>query len=326
MRRRALVDERDTESGEPRSGVLRFLVTPDAEARRLDQGLGLLAGVPRRRARALIEEGRLWLNGRATRVLSRPLHVGDVLDLVPGRAELRPPPAFPPPLSILHEDHWVLAVDKPAGLATQAPKVRAPGELTAHERVLLQLAARDGRRREVLMFHRLDRLTTGVLLFARHHDAARSLSAAWGTPAVRKTYLVVVEGDPGPGSLTLNGAIAHDRLVPGRYRVSRRGKPAVTRVRRLASRGELALVEASPLTGRTHQVRVHLAEAGFPVAGDSLYGGSGSVPRPFLHAWRLAFPHPQGGRTVHLTAPPPADMATLLAALGFGGLTAEPRP
>jgi 23S rRNA pseudouridine1911/1915/1917 synthase len=305
------------EVGEPQPGTVRYLATPDVAGQRLDQALAHLAGVPRRRARVLIEEGRLWLNTKTTRVLSRPLRLGDVLDVVPSGDDVRPGVGPPPPLPILYEDRWLIAVDKPAGLTTQPPLRRAPGELTAHERLLLQLAARDGGRREVLLFHRLDRLTTGVLVFARHHDAARGLTKVWGTPAVRKRYLVVVSGDPGAETKTFDGAIAHDALVPGRYRVARGGKPAATRVRRLARFDSWSLVEASPLTGRTHQVRVHLAEAGFPVAGDSLYGGSGGVPRPFLHAWRLSFPHPRGGPLLRLTAPVPPDMAGFLAAHGF---------
>jgi 23S rRNA pseudouridine1911/1915/1917 synthase len=297
--------------------VVRYLVTPEIAGQRLDQGLALLTGVSRRHGRSLIDGGRLWLNGRATRVLSRRLHLADVLDVVPDGEELGAPASPPTPLPILVEDRWVLAVDKPAGIATQPPRTRAAGELTAHERALLQLAARDGCRRELLLLHRLDRLTTGVLLFARHHGAARGLAGAWGTPAVRKTYLVVVDGDPGEGTKTLEGAIARDPLVPGRYRVARRGRPASTRVRRVAALGPLSLVEAAPLTGRTHQVRVHLAEAGHPVAGDALYDGRPGVPRPFLHAWKLSFPHPRGGRLVRLTAPLPADMAAFLAAVGL---------
>jgi 23S rRNA pseudouridine1911/1915/1917 synthase len=316
MRRNTAREAGTAGSGGPRSGVVRYLVGPDAAGQRLDQGLALLTGLPRRRVRLLVADGRLWLNGNATRVLSRGLHLADVLDVLAEAAELRPPVA-PVPLPILHEDRLVIAVDKPAGLVTQPPRARAPGELTAHERVLLQLAARDGRRPELLLFHRLDRLTTGVLVFARTHEGARGLATAWGTAAVRKRYAVVVAGDPGAGTSTLSGAIAHDPLVPGRFRVARGGKPASTRVRRIASLGAFSLVEASPTTGRTHQVRVHLAEAGFPVAGDTMYGGGTGVPRPFLHAWRLTFPHPRGGRLVHVTAPFPPDMAAFLATLGL---------
>ena len=266
--------------------------------------------------RALIAEGAVFLNGRAVRVLSRPLHAADVVDVVPPAHELLAPPPLPPPLSLLHEDGWVVVVDKPAGVPSQPPRERRPDELTVHERLALQLAHRDGHRVELLLFHRLDRLTTGIMLFARHHDAARALARAWSEGRSDKRYLTVVRGDPGEKLLTLSWAIAGDRLIPGRQRVVRVGRPARTDVRRLALAGEFALVELRPHTGRTHQVRVHLAHAGFPVAGDTLYGGGGGVPRPFLHAWRLALPHPRTGRTLRLEAPVPADMAASLSRHG----------
>jgi 23S rRNA pseudouridine1911/1915/1917 synthase len=309
----------------PKPGVVRYVVHPEVAGQRLDQGLAALAVIPRRRVRALVADGRLWLNGRATRVLSRQLHLADVLDVVPEDEALAPPPPAPPDLPILFEDGWLVAADKAAGLTTQPPRRRAPGELTAHERVLLQLAARDGKRVEVMLFHRLDRLTTGVLVFARQRDAARALAKIWGSGAVQKQYLALVRGGPGKGPRRISGAIASDPLVHGRFRVARNGKPATTEVRLLARLAEFSLVEVRPLTGRTHQVRVHLAEAGFPVAGDALYGGAGGVPRPFLHSWRLTIPHPRTGRQLRLEAPVPADMQRFLAGLGVAVDAVLPR-
>jgi 23S rRNA pseudouridine1911/1915/1917 synthase len=309
----------------PKPGVVRYVVFPELAGQRLDQGLAALAGIARRRARNLVADGRLWLNGKPTRVLSRQLHLADVLDVVPGDAALAPPPPTPSALPIVYEDGWLVAADKAAGLTTQPPRRRAPGELTAHERVLLQLAAREGKRVEVLLFHRLDRLTTGVLVFARQHNAARALAKIWSSGAVQKQYLALVHGAPGKVPRKISWAIAPDPLVPGRFRVARNGKPATTEVRLLATLAEFSLLEVRPLTGRTHQVRVHLAEAGFPVAGDALYGGAGGVPRPFLHAWRLTFPHPRTGRQLRLEAPVPADMQGFLAGLGVAVDAVLPR-
>ena len=264
----------------------------------------------------MIESGAVWHNARPVRVLSRAVATADVIDVVPGDAALGEPAPLPPPLPILQEDGWLVAIDKPAGLASQVPRERRPGELTAPERLAVQLAARDGRRGEVLLIHRLDRLTSGVLLFARQHDAARALARAWAGDAVEKRYLAVVCGDPGGRPRDLDGAIAPDPLVPGRFRVAARGKAAHTALRRLARAGDFALVEAHPTTGRTHQVRVHLAAAGFPVAGDALYGGGREAPRPLLHAWVLALPHPKDGSPLRLAAPVPADLRAFLAARG----------
>lgn len=282
-----------------------------------------LAAVPRRRARALVEEGRAWLNSASVRVLSRPVQLGDVIDLIPHGEELATPAALPPPLAIVFEDGWLVAVNKPPGLASQAPRERHPGELTVPEALGLQLGARDGRRAELLLFHRLDRVTSGILVLARNHESARALSAAWSGGEVEKTYLAVVRGDPGGEPLTVNQSIGRDRLAPGRFRPDRSGKPARTVVRRLATAAGLSLVEARPMTGRSHQVRVHLAEAGVPVAGDHLYGGGRATPRPFLHAWRLALPHPRDGRPLRLEAPLPEDMRAFLAEHGFAGALRE---
>ena len=264
-----------------------------------------------------IEEGRLWVNGASVRVLSRPVKTGDVVDVIPGSEPLAAAAPLPPALDIVHEDGWLLAISKPPGLASQPPRERAAGELTAPEALALQLAWRDGRRSELLLFHRLDRITSGLLVLARHHDAARALSSSWIAGKAVKTYLAVVRGDPGPALLTIARAIGRDQLAPGRFRTDRSGKPARTDVLRLVTAGGLALVQARPLTGRSHQVRVHLAELGFPVAGDRLYGGGGRIPRPFLHAWRLVLPHPRDGSPLRLEAPLPADMQVFLDCHGL---------
>jgi len=273
--------------------------------------------VPRRRARALIDGGCVWLNGAAVRVQSRPLQLADVVDAIPRGEPLAAPAAPPPPLPILHEDGWLVAIDKPAGVASQPRRAPRPDELSAIELLALQLAARDGVRPQVALFHRLDRITSGVMVFPRHHEASAALAASWRAGRVEKRYLAVVCGDPGARPVVVDRALGRDPLSPGRARADRRGDPATTRVARLACAGGLALVEARPLTGRMHQVRVHLAELGCPVAGDTLYGGGRAVPRPFLHAWRLALPGPRDGRRLDLAAPLPADMAGFLASAGL---------
>jgi 23S rRNA pseudouridine1911/1915/1917 synthase len=304
-------------TGGPQPGVVRYLAFPDHAGLRLDQGAAALTGLPRRRVRALAAEGRLWLNGKVVRIVSRQLQLADVVDVVHDDDALAEPFPLPQPLAIVHKDGWLVAVDKPAGVASQPPRKRAPGELTAQEILALQFAARDGRRFEPILFHRLDRLTTGVLLFACQHDAARALTRTWAEGLAEKRYLAVVRGDPGETLRIVTGGIAPDAAAPGRFRVSRGGRPARTEVRRLAASGGFALLDVHPLTGRTHQVRVHLAHSGFPLAGDALYGGGSAGPRPFLHAWRLALPHPKDGALLRLEAPVPSDMATFLTGHGL---------
>ena len=260
----------------------------------------------------LIESGRLWLNRASVRVLSRTVQTGDVLDVIPDAEALATPGPLPAALEIVHEDGWLVAVNKPPGLASQPPRERRPDELTVPETLALQIGWRDGQRADLLLFHRLDRITSGLLVLARNHDAARALTTTWRAGNVEKTYLAVVEGDPGSAPLAIARAIGRDQLSPGRFRADRSGKPARTEVRRLAASDGLALVLARPLTGRSHQVRVHLAELGFPVAGDRLYGTGRRMPRPFLHAWRLALPHPRDASPLRLEAPLPADMQEFL--------------
>jgi 23S rRNA pseudouridine1911/1915/1917 synthase len=261
----------------------------------------------------LIESGRVWLNSVSVRVLSRTVQTGDVIDVIPDTETLTAPDPLAAALEIVHEDGWLLAVNKPPGLASQPPRQRRLGELTVPEALAMQLGWRDGHRADLLLFHRLDRITSGLLVLARNHEAARALSGTWRAGNVEKAYLAVVEGDPGPAPLTISRAIGRDQLSPGRFRTDRSGKSARTEVLRVSAAGGLALVLARPLTGRSHQVRVHLAELGFPVAGDRLYGSGRRMPRPFLHAWRLALPHPRDGSKLRLEAPLPPDMQAFLA-------------
>jgi len=304
-------------------GVTRLIVTPDVAGLRLDQAIAGLCGLSRRQVRAVIAAGGVWLNARPSRVLSRPVVVADVIDVLGQNAPPTPAAAPLPRLRILFDDGWLLAVDKPAGLACQPPRQRAPGEWTVHELAAARLAARDGRRGELLLIHRLDRVTTGVLIFARQHDAARALATAWGSGTVRKRYLAIVAGDPGEEPRVVAAPLGADRLVPGRQRVAKSGRDACSEIIPLARGGALGLVEIRPLTGRTHQVRVHLAHLGCPVAGDTLYGGGSppgkdpSVARPFLHAWRIDLPHPRTGRTISIAAPLPPDMVVALATAGI---------
>ncbi|NCO69428.1 MAG: RluA family pseudouridine synthase, partial [Acidobacteria bacterium] len=248
-------------------GVTRLIVTPDVAGLRLDQAIAGLCGLSRRQVRAVIAAGGVWLNARPSRVLSRPVVVADVIDVLGQNAPPTPAAAPLPRLRILFDDGWLLAVDKPAGLACQPPRQRAPGEWTVHELAAARLAARDGRRGELLLIHRLDRVTTGVLIFARQHDAARALATAWGSGTVRKRYLAIVAGDPGEEPRVVAAPLGADRLVPGRQRVAKSGRDACSEIIPLARGGALGLVEIRPLTGRTHQVRVHLAHLGCPVAG-----------------------------------------------------------
>ncbi|MBI5515941.1 MAG: RluA family pseudouridine synthase [Deltaproteobacteria bacterium] len=219
-----------------------------------------------------------------------------------------------PRVAILFEDPSLLAVDKPSGLVVIPARDEDPGLSLRH-----QLEGSRGERLWVV--HRLDRGTSGVVLFARTAEAHRALCLAFEQHLVRKTYLAYTQGAPSPPEGDLTVALHTARR--GKMRPALEGEPgALTsrtgyRVQRrwTTPSGVVARIEASPLTGRQHQVRVHLRWAGAPILGDALYGAPDArIGRLALHAARVELPHE--GATLTLEAPLPADLVALEAALG----------
>jgi 23S rRNA pseudouridine1911/1915/1917 synthase len=225
----------------------------------------------------------------------------------------RPPweePPVPLAFAVLFRDEDLLAVAKPRGL----PSVPNGGFL---EHTLLHRVRRV--HPEAVPLHRLGRGTSGLVLFARTPLARRRLAAAWREGRVVKEYRALVAGAPGAASFAIAtpiGLVPHPRL--GRvHAAAAAGRPAVSQVEVLACDGARALVAVRILTGRPHQIRIHLAAAGHPLVGDPLYA-SGGLPGPDpalpgqggyrLHARRLAFEHPRTGRPVELVCSPPPDL------------------
>jgi 23S rRNA pseudouridine1911/1915/1917 synthase len=223
-------------------------------------------------------------------------------------------------IAILAEDDDILAVAKPAGLVTHPAYRHADGTLTD---AVFAYAARCGAHRPWLL-HRLDRETSGVVLFARTEQARRSLVRQFQRREIVKRYLAIVNGRPGSGSGEIDAPLCRDVDDRRRVVVSPAGKPARTRYEVCATNDDFSLVIAEPLTGRTHQIRVHLASLGAPLAGDTVYGGATEttsaigIERTQLHAWELSFRHPATGSACAVRAPIPDDMSATLAALGLG--------
>lgn len=216
-------------------------------------------------------------------------------------------------LDILYEDPDVLAINKPAGL------VVIPGgdtaECTLRDLVAAYLAPH-GERPYVV--HRLDRGTSGVVLFARNAAAHRALNLAFDRRATAKTYLALVDGDlAGEGEIILPLHTARR----GKMRPARRGErglPSQTRWKALERFGQVTWLELQPLTGRQHQLRVHLKAIGHPLAFDPQYGRKTSLPfldRMPLHAALIRFPHPRSGQLVSVVSPLPTDLEMLLRQL-----------
>jgi len=217
---------------------------------------------------------------------------------------------LPMGMEILHEDRDVIVIAKAAGLLTIATDGQR--ERTAH--AALMDYVRKGNPKSphrVFIVHRLDRDTSGLLVFARSEEAKSRLQLAW--PEVEKTYLAVVEGIPPKDEDTISSLLAENRAGKV-YETNdpREGKLSHTRYRVLERRGERTILEISLLTGRKNQIRVHLAAIGCPIVGDAKYGRADrKSKRLALHAWKLAFPHPWDGRRMEFETPPPPSFLGL---------------
>ena len=203
-----------------------------------------------------------------------------------------------PSPQLLYADPWLLALAKPSGLLSQ------PGLGSELADSLISRAQR--RWPEARLVHRLDRDTSGLILLARDADTHRLLSVAFADRRVHKTYLARVQGVPAAGSGLIDQPLARLTTRPPRYGVvpvAAGGKPALTRWRRLGSRWHGSTLLLQPHTGRSHQLRVHLAWLGHPVLGDPLYGELATAPRLQLHAAGLRLRHPVTGVSLRLRAP-----------------------
>jgi 23S rRNA pseudouridine1911/1915/1917 synthase len=306
------------------------LVTADLAGLRLDLALvRIWPDLTRGRAQRLIAEGHVEVSGHPARPSTR-LRDGQAVVL-----ELAPPPpsglvAQDLPLTVLHEDADLLVLDKAAGMVVHPARGSPAG--TVVNALLHRLGAGAPGGGRLGLVHRLDKETSGCLVVAKREAALAALQAAFKARQVEKTYLALVHGAPAEaGRLdTPYGRHPRDRTrYTGRVASARR---AVTGWRVQERFGELAsLLEVALETGRTHQIRVHLAEAGHPLLADPVYGGqrrearldaedpvrraSAAIGRHALHAWRLAFAHPRTGKAMRFEAPLPRDLEAALAIL-----------
>ena len=300
----------------PKPPVLWVTVDAESAGQRLDNFLiRQLKGVPKTHVYRIIRSGEVRVNkGRAA--ADTRVQPGDVVRVPPVRQAVREQAPVPArEFAVLLEDEHLLAIDKPAGVAVHAGSGVSFG-------VTEQLRpARPGARLLELV-HRLDRETSGVLLIAKKRSALKALQEQFRERSTGKTYLAVVRGD-WPERLKVIDAPLHKYLIEGGERRVKTVAPehpdamrAVTLVRVRERAGGHSLLEVTIKTGRTHQIRVHLAAQGHPIAGDDKYGDFAhnrllhkqGLRRMFLHAWRLQFEHPASGERIELLAPLPADL------------------
>ncbi|MFL5352515.1 RluA family pseudouridine synthase [Archangium sp.] len=300
---------------------------PEARGERLDQYLTrTFPDLTRSRIQGLIEAGHASVDGKPAKVALR-LKGGELLTLTIPAPVAAVPVAEELPLTVLHEDRELVVVDKAAGMVVHPGAGHASGTLVnALLHRVKDLAGVGGELRPGIV-HRLDKDTTGCMVVAKHEKSLVALQKAFKTREVEKTYLALVHGAP-------KAAEARIETLYGRHPVNRQrftgkvkeGKPAITVYRVLETFDGAALVEVDLLTGRTHQIRAHLAEAGHPLLCDSMYGAGRKAKgradeaqevlgRQALHAWKLAFPHPRTGKVLHVEAPLPADFKAALKVL-----------
>jgi 23S rRNA pseudouridine1911/1915/1917 synthase len=295
----------------PAPGVYRFAVPVPAAGQRLDQFLAQqLEGYSRTLIRRLIDLGGVHLDGRRTRRCSLPVAAGQRVELYVDGLPLDE--FLLESGQILYRDRYLLALDKPPGIATQPTPARFQGTLYAALRHLLGGAASIG------MVQRLDRDTSGVMIFSIHPQAHKGLTSAFAEHRVTKRYLALVVGELPVPSGEFCTQLARRRATNRMVSVERGGKTAVTRYRVVSVFPGATLVEVEIPTGRSHQIRVHFAEAGHPLLGDDVYGGpvtwgGAAVPRQMLHASELQVNHPVSGAPLTLQAPLPEDFLAVQA-------------
>jgi 23S rRNA pseudouridine1911/1915/1917 synthase len=324
-----------------------FQAAAEDAGRRLDQYLtAALEGISRARVQELIEQERVRVNGGSARAAMKLR--GDELIEITGEAQRPPLKAFPEdiPLDIVFEDEWLAVVNKPAGMIVHSG---AGGEernrgtlvnaLIFHFR---QLSGVGGEARPGIV-HRLDKDTSGLMVVAKTDEIHRKLAAQFASRQVKKKYIALVMGWP-PDKGTIEADISRDRLRPTRMTTRRSGGRAAVSHYRVTRRletpfGKFALLEVEIETGRTHQIRVHLASAHHPVVGDTLYGApavlrvhqsaSRKQPKPqeqelalgrnFLHAAALEFVHPATHQRIRFERPLPVELQKFLNRLDFRG-------
>jgi 23S rRNA pseudouridine1911/1915/1917 synthase len=283
-------------------------------------------GVSRNRIQKWIEAGNVLLNGAPAPRAAWRVQQGDELRVRVAEIPIRSrPQAQAIDLDILYEDDDLLAVNKPAGLVVHPSFKNVSGTLMNG---LLAIARSwpDGSKPALL--GRLDKLTSGIVLVTKRGEIHAALQRAMDARRIDKDYLAIVRGKPTPLRGTIDLALDRDPWDRRRVTVTDRGgQPSLTRYERLATTQGFSLVRCRLITGRTHQIRVHLAAKTWPIVGDPAYGSKISNQHPFeaadkfprqaLHSWRLALRQPRTGRELVIEAPMPEDMKALAAAIGL---------
>lgn len=311
-------------------GVRQVEIGPERDGQRIDNALmTLLKGVPKSMIYRILRTGQVRVNGKRAKPDTR-LAAGDTLRIPPVRVAERPVDQGPPEGmvraitdAIIFEDKHFLVIDKPAGIASHG------GSGVSHGAIELLRAARP--KEHVELVHRLDRDTSGVLVFAKTRAGLTGLQAAIREGSVTKQYLCLMVGHPGKAKFSVNAPLVKSVLQGGErmVRVGDNGKPSLTFFQEMEQYTGCRLMQATLGTGRTHQIRVHAAHVGHPLAGDPKYGDKEAnarlkkkgLDRLFLHASHMSFE--LDGRAYGFSAPLPDDLKNFLDRVGTKGKSAR---
>jgi 23S rRNA pseudouridine1911/1915/1917 synthase len=304
-------------------GKRRLTIPPGAASGRADRWAADLSGLSRSHVQRLIADGRLTVAGAPVKA-NAVLDAGTTLELdVPPPAPAEPIGQPELPLHVVYEDDDLLIVDKPSGQVVHPAPGHASGTLVN------ALLGRDaplapsgiaGVQRPGIV-HRLDRDTSGLLMVARTDAAQASLQAQLKARRIRKTYLALVAGTVAAAAGRIEAPVGRDPGRRTRMAITPDGRPSITGYRVRERFDGWTLLELDLVTGRTHQIRVHLEAIGHPVAGDPVYGtgtsrrGPAGLGRLFLHAWRLELTSPSSGALLRAEAPLPEALESVLAGL-----------
>ncbi len=303
---------------------LRRIEIPESlGGERLDRALSLLTGESRSSTARLVSEGGVIVDGERVRTGSQRLHPGTVIELaeVPAAATAAQRTTLQAPFEILHADDDVVVVNKPSGVVTHQGSGHLDGTLADALAARYPEMAQVGEPGRGGIVHRLDRGTSGVLVCARSATAYDSLVSQISKRVVRRVYAALARGVAASPTGTVDAPIGRDPAKRTMMAIRADGRPARTHYRVVETfdhPAEASLLRCGLETGRTHQIRVHLASIGLPLLGDLAYGVADpfGIGRPLLHAHELAFRHPSAGTEMSFEAPIPEDFAEALR--GFG--------
>jgi 23S rRNA pseudouridine1911/1915/1917 synthase len=312
-----------------------FMVRDEDAGLRLDHFLARsMPDWSRSQVQRLIRSGQVTVAGRAARKAGQKVEIGDRIAVQAQRGQLRAAPENLP-LEIVYEDADLLVVNKPAGMVVHVGAGVQSGTLVNallhHLGDAAMLSSAGGELRPGIV-HRLDRMTSGLVIVAKNDSAHRALAAQFKARGVRKTYRLLVHGRVAAASGEIARAVGRDPRRRVRMKAGGlRPREAVTEYRVQRRLPGFTLVEAHPRTGRTHQLRVHFASLGHPIVGDTLYGAPARIKigaetretlhRNFLHAAEIEFEHPRTGKMMSFKSPLPAELESFLQVLNGAGET-----